>query len=644
MSIERMSLVGLTGPAGMLDEVLVRCLSSGCFHPEAPPVSEHKGKHHQLYAENPYTQDLRTLTDAAHRAGITLGYADPDKLTLPQEEYSAFTRRIWEQVTELSEKRRSATERRMIHQQAMRQVEHLSGLGLSFDQLFAMKYIEVRLGRLPADSYAKLAYYEDKCFFFQTVDHNKEYYWGLYLVPTSYSEEIDEIFRSLFFERIQLPEYVRGTPEEALAMLRQDIAVEDETIAALDRENDAFLAEHTQTILMLYSRLKFLNDAFECRKYAGEMGDGFALTGFVPKKEEKRFLQLFAELEGVEADAKPVDSDPRLVPPVRLKNNRVIRPYEMFVTMYGLPAYNGIDPTPVVAILYTLLFGVMFGDLGQGLVISLVGWLMWKAKKMMLGRVLIRCGISSAIFGCVYGSVFGLEHLLDPMFHAVGFAEKPIEVMHPDTTNMVLITAIGIGVAIILLSMILNIALGIKQKDLGRWLLSHNGLAGLVFYGYVVAAASLMLVGGVNIITLPCILGFVFLPILLIFLKEPLLRLIERKGKLFEGGFGGFFVESFFEMFEVLLSYITNTMSFLRVGGFILSHAGMMAVVMTLMDMVGASASPVVMVIGNLFVMGLEGLIVGIQVLRLQFYEVFSRFYDGDGKPYEPLVPAYDAE
>ena len=84
------------------------------------------------------------------------------------------------------------------------------------------------------------------------------------------------------------------------------------------------------------------------------------------------------------------------------------------------------------------------------------------------------------------------------------------------------------------------------------------------------------------------------------------------------------------------MSFVTNTMSFLRVGGFILSHAGMMAVVFTLSSMIGGAGSPVVLIIGNLFVMAMEGLIVGIQVLRLEFYEMFSRFFDGDGKAYVP--------
>ena len=130
----------------------------------------------------------------------------------------------------------------------------------------------------------------------------------------------------------------------------------------------------------------------------------------------------------------------------------------------------------------------------------------------------------------------------------------------------------------------------------------------------------------VNPITL---IIFVGIPLVVMFLKEPLERKFHNE-VMFPEGFGGFFTEGFFELFEIILSYITNTMSYMRVAGFVLSHAGMMLVVSSLMEMTGKS-SPIVFVLGNIFVMALEGLIVGIQVLRLEFYEMFSRYYTGDG-------------
>jgi len=304
--------------------------------------------------------------------------------------------------------------------------------------------------------------------------------------------------------------------------------------------------------------------------------------------------------------------------------------------MYGLPGYKDIDPTPFVAITYSLLFGIMFGDLGQGLVLMILGWLLYKYKNMRLGAVGVRIGISSAIFGLIYGSVFGNEELLNPMFHALGFDHKPIHVMDSNFTMTLLIAAIGIGALLIVIAMILNIITLLRKKKYAEVITSHNGFAGLMLYGFILVGVVLQMGLQIPVFNTVTILIFVGMPLVLIFFKEPLERKFHGH-KMFPTGFGGFFVEGFFELFEIILSYVTNTMSFLRVGGFVLSHAGMMLVVTSLMTMVGGTGSILVAVFGNIFVMALEGMIVGIQVLRLEFYEMFSRYYEGNGVAFNAL-------
>jgi V/A-type H+-transporting ATPase subunit I len=186
---------------------------------------------------------------------------------------------------------------------------------------------------------------------------------------------------------------------------------------------------------------------------------------------------------------------------------------------------------------------------------------------------------------------------------------------------------------ILLTSIAINTVFKFKHKDYAEAICSPIGVSGLLFYGFVLAGIALMTIG-INVFNIVTIILLIVIPILLIFLKEPLHRLFHHE-KMFPDGIGGFLTEGFFELFEVLLSYVTNTLSFLRVGGFVLSHAGLMMVVKVL---AGPTLDPVVMALGNLFVMALEGLIVGIQVLRLEFYEMFSRYYDGDGFAFNPIV------
>ena len=162
-----------------------------------------------------------------------------------------------------------------------------------------------------------------------------------------------------------------------------------------------------------------------------------------------------------------------------------------------------------------------------------------------------------------------------------------------------------------------------------------NGFAGLVFYGSAGLCIVLFMTGH----KLPggiVLLVMFIIPIILIALKEPIINKLNKRKELIEGGVGMFITQTFFELFELLLSYFSNSLSFVRVGAFAVSHAAMMEVVLMLAGAEnGEMGNIVVVVLGNLFVCGLEGLIVGIQVLRLEYYEMFSRFYKGNGREFK---------
>lgn len=243
---------------------------------------------------------------------------------------------------------------------------------------------------------------------------------------------------------------------------------------------------------------------------------------------------------------------------------------------------------------------------------------------MNLGAILSLAGIWSTVFGFMYGSVFGFEDIL-----------KPVWMRPMDNIMTTLMLAIGFGMFLILAAMVLNIINAVRAKDVGRILFSPSGVAGILCYGCAVLCIVLYafekLVPATGILVV-----FVGVPLIAILLKEPLTNLLERKKKLFPEGESKamFFVESLVELFDVVLSYATNSISFVRVGAFALSHAGMMGVVLTLAGYESGSPNWIVVVLGNIVVTGLEGLVVGIQVLRLEYYEMFSRFYQGTGKPF----------
>lgn len=647
MSIEKMELVNIAGLIRDLDGVLYRCCKSECFHLETAALGSDSGLV-ALSEDNPYIGTLKRLLTLSAQFSYKPTRSEIEFNDTPTvdaaDKLGDFVASLEEKGNALLEKIRTLSESISLRQQAGKQLVHLKGLSVDFRNIFSCTHIYARVGKLPIESFTKLQYYEEKPFVFVSYDKDKEYYWGMYFVPVEHRRVVDDIFRSLFFERIIIPDFIKGDAETAIEDNAHELQLQQAELDKAKAEADKLLGGRKEEINLAFSKLLYLHKTFELRSKASIVHDKFYLVGFVPSLQAHGFLELFTEMTEVSVLVNPPELDKRLTPPTKLKNNRFSNPFSIFVEMYGLPSYHGFNPTTLVAITYTLMFGIMFGDLGQGAVLLIAGIIMWVKKKNAISGILIRIGASSALFGLVYGSVFGYEEALNPLYKLIGMTQKPLEVFK--STNTILIGAIAIGVVLILCSIIINISIGFKEKDYERAIFGNNGIAGLIFYASVLIAVVGTVVLKAHILTPVYVIFLLVLPLLLMFFRVPLAKAMHtsKKSEEGEGGIGNFIAGNFFELFEYLLSYITNTMSFLRIGGFILSHAGMMMVVMTLANGVAHGISPVVVVLGNIFVMVLEGMIVAIQVIRLEFYEIFSRFYEGDGHAFQPVKVDYNDE
>ena len=388
-------------------------------------------------------------------------------------------------------------------------------------------------------------------------------------------------------------------------------------------------------------RLEELATNFDVRKLAARIEEGdnkedyYILCGWMGEDDVNKFL---AESKNDDKVFVVVEEDKEKFfgePPTKLKNPRFFKPFEMFIRMYGLPANDEMDPTMFVALTYTFIFGAMFGDVGQGLCLFVFGGLLYLIKKINLAGIISIAGLFSTFFGFMFGSIFGFEDVIPALW--LRPMNNMMSVPFIGKLNTVFIVAIGFGMCLILLCMIFNILNAWKAGDVEHIWFDTNSVAGLVFYGSAVVSIALILNGK----TLPggIVLFIMFgVPLILIFLKEPLTALIEKKSEVMPKEKGMFVVQGLFEMFEVLLSYFSNTLSFVRIGAFAVSHAAMMEVVLMLAGAESGNLNWIVVVLGNLFVCGMEGLIVGIQVLRLEYYEMFSRFYKGSGREFKPYT------
>ncbi len=626
MAIAKLMLLDINFNQDRYDDVLLKLLNTKNFHPE--PASKLVDSVHgltELNRDNPYEKILSNLTILSDQYRFVLQEIDAKDKDLNIFKEETFLDNLMDQLKEYDQVIASLKNVIDENKDAITQLEHVSGMNVNFDDLFSCKYLQIRFGKLPLSSVEKIKCYRKYPFFLKRFHDDDQYTWCMYITVPSVSIEIDNIFSSLFFERIYVPNFVHGTPKIAIQKIQEETSFIEQLIVGLNHDIDEIINQYSSRLNYIFNVSKNMSRTYEAQKYVVVIGDESSIVGFATAKDAKKIKKDFESIEGVVVHLKDENGDSRLTPPTKLENNWFCRPFRLFVEMYGVPNRMERDPTPFVALTYTLLFGIMFGDVGQGLIISLAGYIAYKKWGMELGEIGIRLGISSALFGIVFGSVFGNEEILVPFIYT----------MDPSSTMNLLIGAIGIGATLIIITMWKNMMKNFRNKHTATALFSHNGLSGIIFYVSIIV----MIVAtklGLHVVNMLTIFIFLVLPCLLMFFQEPLERKMDGK-KAFKEGFGGFMMIAVFEMFEVLLTFVANTMSYLRVGGFILSHAGMMLVVYTLAHMFNGIGYWITLILGNIFVMMLEGMIVGIQALRLEFYEMFSRYYQGNGIPFKSI-------
>ncbi len=500
-------------------------------------------------------------------------------------------------------------------------LQYWKSFHIRLEDLYNLRYMRFRYGKVSKENYEKVVNeLEDIDAIVLKLGEEEETVWLLYFTTVNYSKQADSFFNIAKFERVWIDKELIGEPIETIKKLENEQEELTKQIKELESQKAEKKAEFEKDLPMLEQEVELYLKINTVKRYmAHDTKGNFYVVGWLPLSNLEKMIP---ELEKDDIDyVVKAHDEVASTPPTHLKNNRLFKPFEVLVEMYGLPNYTELDPTAFVAITAFLMFGFMFGDVGQGLVILLFG-LFLKRKKVALGPVFCFGGISSMIFGLLYGSVFGKEDIIPKLL-----------ISPMDNIQTMLMAGIGVGAVLIIIAMALNVVNAIKNKDKAKIFFDSNGIAGIVFYVTVLVAIVGFAVNGQWPISAGIMAVLIVLPLVLIFFKEPLTKWIDKKKQVEKSSF----VEKFFEMFEMLLSFVSNTISFVRLAAFAINHVGLCMAIYILADMVGGSGNLIVGIIGNGIVIVLEGLIVAIQVLRLEYYELFSRFYTGDGKEYKPI-------
>jgi V/A-type H+-transporting ATPase subunit I len=504
--IEKMRFLSITGPKEDFDRVVNKYLTKYDIHLENALTELSTSYNLKPFVENnPYKELVAKSEDLVKKLEPGEQYTGD---VISADEATKIINAAYETLSDLNDRKKELKAQRHECNELLMQIEHFRHLDYDIHKIMNLKFIKYRFGKVPHEFYTRFSryVYENLNTVFYECERDRDYVWGIYFVPANDAVKIDAIYASMHFERVKLPDAYEGTPEESFNSIIAKINEINEELNKIYAEIKERLGSISDQLLQAHHTVTVLSTNFDVRKLAACTRDKdkkdvfYIICGWITEKDATALLK---EAEGdsqvyVVLDNGHSDDDKK--PPTKLKNIKLFKPFEMFIKMYGLPAYNEIDPTSFVAITYSIIFGIMFGDVGQGLCLVIGGFLIYKLAKMNLAAIISLAGVFSTIFGVLYGSVFGFEDWIEPIW------------LSPRENVMtVLITAVGFGVFLIIVSMLINIINGIKAREWGRVLFDTNGIAGLVFYGMLIVCVVLVFTGH----ALPAVIFFALFFILL---------------------------------------------------------------------------------------------------------------------------------
>ena len=506
---------------------------------------------------------------------------------------------------------------------------YLSELDVEMSELDNLKNFSYSLGSVTRDNAARLKSIYNSVtsivFHVGNQEDNEEVF--MIVSPKDLEIETQRILKALNFKPIEgINPVYSMSPRKILEVIANEINTLKGKYEELSKKLNTYLVGYRNEATVYFNTLSLYINMTIIKRHMAFSEENFYFSGWISKKDKKRMEVIAAKYPKIIVMFSET-SDGTMTPPTKMKNNWLFRPFEAIVKMYGVPSYNELDPTPFLSITYMFCFGFMFGDVGQGLVLAIAGFILGK-RGVELGKVLFRLGLCSTFFGFMYGSIFGFENVIQSVWI------RPF-----NDVNTVLTTAVATGIMMLFVAYVYSIINKLKKKDIKEGVFGKNGICGLILYASLLGLLAFNL--GIFKVAqglIPVLIILVILMVVIVLIREPLANFLLKRKNLYEEIPSEYYIESSFELFEMLLAMFSNTISFIRIGAFALTHVGLFMAFQTLAGMAQNGVISVgVFIFANVLIIGLEGLIVSIQALRLQFYELFSKYYTGDGVEFKPI-------
>lgn len=628
--------------------------------------SKNLNKSEDSEAENPVDNLNTQFYEGIKSACVDLDLLDSEDfsevggISIPSEDDCESAGKILSSYQDLKNRINAAADEFAKIDDAYREAMSFSNLQVSYSELEHLSFLSLKIGKISPAVFESLKDALEGYAVVIPLGEDKTHV----LVASSKKGRfaLETELKNFNFVEMEVPEDFKGVPESALEGLAQKKAETEKFCKELQEEKNNFAETHKAVLINLYKTFSIAVqiEAVKNKLEATELV--YRITGWIPADESEKYMHSLDEITEGRIAIKAYE--PLEVPsvmsgkeqvPVKLTHGKFVKSFERMIFSYGSPLYGTIDPTPFVAVFFTLLFGIMFGDCGQGLFFVLFGILM-ALNVIKVGGwnkfapIFMAIGISSSIMGLLTGEFFGTEEILEPFSMWItglfGTPRAPIlKLMPSDDPKSILVmfgvfgVAVAIGFIINTCGLVINMINNLIKKKYAEALLGKNGLAGSLFFWYVIALVLRIVLAHHSI----AVYDWIILGVSLFFaaFAEPFERALNGQKKLFENGFGTYLISGVVELIEVISGYLSNTVSFVRVGAFALSHAVLNFTILTLTQMVGGEktvAGIVILILGNALIIVLEGMIVAIQVIRLQYYEFFSKFFHETGREFKPFT------
>ncbi|OON98014.1 MAG: hypothetical protein ATN32_04970 [Candidatus Epulonipiscium fishelsonii] len=361
-------------------------------------------------------------------------------------------------------------------------LESINKQHINFTELRDLEFFEYQIGLLSYENRLQIKKnYENISAIVIHVGNVEDLKEAIYIIayPKKFTNETNQLLKSLNWQPFVIPDEFQGN----LGQVKQEV---DIALTEVDKEINDLDAIVYSDKEVKQAVINAIFTRFELEKKIQDIqtklmrGDNiFILNAWIPEKDkdfiEEKIASVTDKYVVVTKTAEEIGT--KEMPPTILKNNRFFKPFETIVQLYGLPSYNEIDPTPFFAITFCLMFGIMFGDIGQGSVYFLIGIALLK-KNQVAGNILMRLGGFSMAFGLFYGSLFGLEqHQLPWLPSALkGGPLSPVNIMP------ILMCGVAFGVTVLSVSYIFGILNSLRHGDIEHGIFGSHGIIGYIFF------------------------------------------------------------------------------------------------------------------------------------------------------------------